>query len=163
MSKIKVLFLCTGNTARSQMAEAFLREYAGDRFDAYSAGLQPGEINPFTRAVMEEIGLDLAGQYSKDVLEYMGKVHFGYLITVCRHAEENCPSTFPGVSHRLHWDLEDPAAFEGSEEETRQKFREIRDRVSERIKAWIRETTPAKTSQDRGQLANKGEAVEQRT
>jgi arsenate reductase len=102
MDKISVLFLCTGNSARSQMAEAFLRKYGGDRFEAYSAGLEPKGMNPYTERVMAEIGFDLAGQHSKDVTEYLGKQHFGYLITVCAHAEENCPKTFVGVSQRLH-------------------------------------------------------------
>ncbi|MBN1580344.1 MAG: arsenate reductase ArsC, partial [Anaerolineae bacterium] len=105
MAKTSVLFLCTGNSARSQMAEAFLREYGGDRFDAYSAGLEPKEINPYTRRVMAEIGFDLSGQRSKDVTEYLGKQHFGYLITVCAQAEKNCPKTFLGVGQRLHWPI----------------------------------------------------------
>jgi arsenate reductase len=135
--KAKVLFLCTGNTARSQMAEAFLRKFGGDRFEAYSAGLEPSAINPYTLRVMEELGYDLDGQYSKDCMVYLGKMHFGYLITVCAHAEANCPSTWPGVSERLHWDFEDPASFAGTEEETLAKFREVRDEISDRIQAWL--------------------------
>jgi arsenate reductase len=136
-TKIGVLFLCTGNTARSQMAEAFLRRYGDDRFEVYSAGLEPGVINPHVHRVMQEIGFDLAGQRSKDVTEYMGKMHFGYLITVCADAERRCPKVFPGVSQRLHWPFEDPAAFVGSEEETLEKFREVRDQIEQRIKAWL--------------------------
>ncbi|HJX39737.1 MAG TPA: arsenate reductase ArsC, partial [Anaerolineae bacterium] len=135
--KTRVLFLCTGNTARSQMAEAFLRRYAGDRFEAYSAGLEPGEIHPYIFKVMQEIGLNLAGQRSKHVNEYMGKLHFGYTITVCSVAEERCPSVFPGMGQRLHWAFEDPAAFEGAEEEKLEKFREVRDQIDERIKQWL--------------------------
>jgi len=89
MSKIKVLFLCTGNSARSQMAEAFLRKYGGNEFEAYSAGLEPKGINPHTERVMEEVGINLSGQHSKHVKEFMGKVHFGYLITMCGEAEES--------------------------------------------------------------------------
>ena len=137
MSKAKMLILCTGNSARSQMAEAFLRQYAGDRFDVYSAGLEPHGINPFTRVVMAEVGYDLAGQRSKSVAEYLGKVNFGYLITVCDHAEKNCPTTFLGVSNRLHWSFEDPAAFVGSDEETLAKFREVRDQIDQRIQSWL--------------------------
>jgi len=137
--KTRVLFLCTGNTARSQMAEAFLREYTDDRFEAYSAGLEPSVINPNVRRVMEEIGLDLRGQYSKDVAKYMGKKHFGYLITVCANAEKRCPSVFPGLGQRLHWPFEDPAAFEGPEEEKLEKFREVRDQIDQRIRAWLAE------------------------
>ena len=139
MSKAKVLFLCTGNSARSQIAEALLRKYAGDKFDVYSAGLEPKSINPYTKKVMQEIGITLEGQYAKHVHEYMGKLNFGYLITVCSGAEEKCPATFPGVSHRLHWSFEDPAAFIGSDEETLQKFREVRDQIDQRIKNWLAE------------------------
>ena len=137
MQKTKVLFLCTGNSARSQMAEAFLRRRAGDRFEVHSAGLEPKEINPLTVRVMEEIGYDLSGQRAKDVAEYLGKHHFGYLITVCAHAEENCPKTFLGVSERIHWPISDPAAFRGSEAETLERFRQARDEVAARIEAWL--------------------------
>jgi arsenate reductase len=139
MSKTAVLFLCTGNSCRSQMAEAFLRKYGGDRFKAYSAGLEPKGIHPLTKQVMDEIGIDISGQCSKDVMEYLGRRHFGYLITVCAHAEANCPTTFPGVSSRLHWPLEDPAAFEGSEEDKLNKFREVRDQIEQLIKTWLEE------------------------
>lgn len=139
MQKTKVLFLCTGNSARSQMAEAFLRQRAGDRFEVHSAGLEPKGINPFTVRVMEEIGHDLSGQRAKDVAEYLGRHHFGYLITVCAHAEENCPRTFLGVSERIHWPIPDPAAFQGSEEETLERFRQARDEVAARIEACLRE------------------------
>ncbi len=137
MSKTKVLFLCTGNSARSQMAEALLREYGGEQFEAYSAGLEPKGIHPYTRQVMQEIGVDLDGQYSKDVTEYLGKVNFGYLITVCARAEKNCPTTFLGVSHRLHWAFDDPAAFQGNEEDTLAKFREVRDQIDAQIRSWL--------------------------
>jgi arsenate reductase len=137
--KTRVLFLCTGNSARSQMAEALLRHYAGDHFEAYSAGLEPKGMNPFTVRVMEEIGLPLTGQYSKDVREYMGKLHFGYLITVCANAEEKCPTTFPGVSQRMHWAFDDPAAVEGTDEDKLTKFREVRDQIDRRIREWLAE------------------------
>jgi arsenate reductase len=121
------------------MAEAFLRKYGGDRFEAYSAGLEPDVINLYVYQVMEEVGLDLAGQRSKSISEYMGKVHFGYLITVCANAEEKCPAVFPGMGQRLHWPFEDPAAFEGSDEEKKVKFREVRDQIEQRIKDWLAE------------------------
>ena len=139
MAKTKVLFLCTGNSARSQMAEAFLRQAAGDRFDVYSAGLEPKGINPYTRAVMKEVGLDMNGQWSKDVTEYLGRVNFGYLITVCDHAEKNCPTTFLGIAHREHWSFEDPAAFQGTEDETLAKFRAVRDQIEQRIRGWLKD------------------------
>jgi len=137
MEKISVLFLCTGNSARSQMAEAFLRHYGGERFEAFSAGLEPKGINPYTVRVMQELGIDLSGQYSKDVTEYLGKRHFSYLITVCAHAEQNCPRTFLGVGQRLHWAFEDPAAFEGDEQAKLAKFRQVRDQIAARIREWI--------------------------
>lgn len=136
MRKTKVLFLCTGNSARSQMAEAFLRRYAGDRFEAYSAGLEPKGINPYTVRVMEEIGLSLDGHRSKPLTEYIGQVDFGYLITVCGDADEKCPF-FRGMGQRLHWGFEDPAAFVGSEEETLVKFRGVQDQIDQRIRGWL--------------------------
>jgi len=139
MSKIKVLFLCTGNSARSQMAEAFLRKYGGDQFEAYSAGLEPKGIHPYTERVMEEVGVSLSGQYSKHVMEYMGKIHFAYVFTLCDEAENKCPTVFPGVAQRLHWSFEDPSAFVGSDDEKLAKFRQIRDQIDQRIKSWLSE------------------------
>lgn len=138
VAKTKVLFLCTGNSARSQMAEAFLRKHGGDRFEAYSAGLEPKGINPYTRRVLEEVGIDMAGQTSKDLSTYLGKLHFGYLITVCSNAEERCP-VFPGIGIRLHWPFEDPAAVEGSDDEKLAKFRQVRDQIEARILQWLSE------------------------
>ena len=135
--KTKVLFLCTGNSARSQMAEAYLRHYGGDRFEAFSAGLRPSGINPYTQRVMAEASVSLDGQWSKDVKEYLGRASFGYLITVCCPAEENCPRTFLGVSRRLHWGLEDPAAFAGDEAATLAKFRDVRDEIEALVLSWI--------------------------
>jgi arsenate reductase len=141
MRKQKILFLCTGNTARSQMAEAWLRKYAGDRMEVYSAGLAPGTINPFTVSVMEQAGLDMSQHYSKSLKEYLGKVHFSYLITVCDKAEEKCP-IFPGMGQRLFWPFEDPAAYQGSDEQRLAKFREVRDLIEEKLLNWL-ETTNA--------------------
>ncbi len=135
--KTRVIFLCTGNSARSQMAEAFLREYGGDQFEAHSAGLEPKGIHPLTVKVMEEAGLSLENQSSKGVGEYLGKVHFPYVFTVCGHAEENCPSVFLNQGKHAHWEFEDPAAFNGSEEEKLDKFREIRDQIKEKILHWL--------------------------
>jgi arsenate reductase len=119
------------------MSEAFLRYYAGDRFEAISAGLEPKGINRFTERVMDEIGVSLDGQSSKDVQQYLGKMHSGYLITVCGYAEKNCPTAFLGISHREHWSLEDSVKFQGREEETLEKFREVRDQIGARIQAWL--------------------------
>ena len=139
MANERVLFLCTGNTARSQMAEAFLRKYAGKHFEVYSAGFNPSVINPYIERVMQEIGVDLSGQYSKSVREYLGKMSFSYLITVCAEAEANCPTTFPGIGQRLSWVFDDPAAVEGSEEERLEKFREVRDQIEKHIRLWLEE------------------------
>jgi arsenate reductase len=137
MNKIKVLFLCSSNSARSQMAEAFLRSYAGEKYEAYSAGLEPKGIHPLTRKVMAEIGIDISDQYSKPLKDYMGRVHFGYLITVCDEAEEKCPSTFPGMGRSLHWSFEDPVQFAGREEDKINKFREIRDLIKQKVQEWV--------------------------
>lgn len=134
--KLRVLFLCTGNTARSQMAEGFLKKYASDRFEVFSAGLEPGVLNPLTIRVMEERGVDMSGHYSKGLDQFLGKVHFAYLITVCAKAEEKCP-IFPGMGQRLHWAFDDPAAFQGSEEEKLEKFRSVRDEIEARVKEFI--------------------------
>ena len=135
----RVLFLCTGNSARSQMAEAFLRWYGSDQFEAYSAGLEPRGIHPLTIQVMEEIGYDLSGQRSKGVREFLGSVFIHQLITVCDHAEKNCPTVWPGAIKKLHWSFEDPAAFEGSDEEKLAKFREIRDQIEWKVREWVKE------------------------
>jgi arsenate reductase len=143
--KIPVLFLCTHNAARSQMAQAFLRKYGGETFSAHSAGLKPTEIHPMTRKVMKEVGIDLAalGHESKDIYDaYLEpQVHLGYLITVCSNAEANCP-IYPGVSERRYWPVQDPAAVEGSEEERMTAFREARDELEARVKAFIEEEAP---------------------
>jgi arsenate reductase len=137
MNKIKVLFLCTTNSARSQMAEGFLRAYAGDRFEPYSAGFDPKEIHPLTKKVMSEVGIDISHQYPKALKDYMGRIHFGYLITVCSEADKICPTTFPGMGQRLHWNFEDPGGFLGTEEAKLTKFREIRDLIKQTVKSWI--------------------------
>jgi len=139
MSKAKVLFLCTGNSALSQMAEAFLKKHGGDRYDAYRAGTEPKGINPCTERVMREVGVSLSSQYSKHVKEYMGKMHFAYVITLCDEAEKSCPAIFPGMGQRLHWSFEDPATFVGSDNEKLVRFREVRDRIEQRIKEWLME------------------------
>ncbi len=136
MSKPKVLFLCTGNSARSQMAEALLRSYAGDHFEVFSAGLEPRGINPLTIQVMEELGLDMSGHTSKDLYTFIGKTSFDTMITVCGRAEESCP-IFPGMGIRMHWDIEDPSKFSGTEAEKLAKFREVRDRLDQKIRLWL--------------------------
>lgn len=139
MSIQRVLFLCTGNSARSQMAEAFLRKYGQGQFEPDSAGLEPKGLNPLTVKVMEEAGMDISGQMSKRIETYLGKTLFQYLITVCDDANKNCPTVWPGVSTRLHWSFEDPAKFEGTEEEKLARFREVRDLSEARIREWVAE------------------------
>jgi arsenate reductase len=136
--KTKVLFLCTGNSARSQMAEALLRRHCADLFEVYSAGLAPREIHPYTRQVLAEIGMDMTGQYAKDLGVYMGRMHFGYVITVCSRAEKECP-IFPGMGIRLYWPFDDPAAATGSAEEVLAVFRRVRDEIEARVIAWLQE------------------------
>jgi arsenate reductase len=138
--KPNVLVLCTGNSCRSQMAEGFLRHYAADLFDVYSAGTEPkDEIHPMAREVMSEIGVDLSGQRPKHLKEYLGHLPVRYLIIVCSGADESCPRIFPGLVERIYWPFDDPAKFEGSREETLVEFRRIRDAIRDRIVAWLRE------------------------
>jgi arsenate reductase len=139
MTKANVLFLCMGNSARSQMAEALLRHYAGDHFDAYSAGVEPKPLNPLTVQVMEEIGVDMSQARSKGVREYLGFKNFGYLVVVCSDAEEKCPVIFVNVYKRMYWPFEDPARFVGTGSEKLAKFREVRDQIAERIREWLTE------------------------
>lgn len=136
--KTKVLFLCTGNSCRSQIAEAWLRKLGGDQFEVYSAGLEPHGVNPYTITVMEETGYDMKDHTSKHLDEYMGIIDFNFLITVCGNADERCPF-FPGMGKRLHWPFEDPAAFEGPEEEKLAFFRKVRDQIKEQIQTWLDE------------------------
>ncbi len=138
MEKERVLFLCTGNSARSQMAEGLLRQMAGAHYEVHSAGLDPTAIHPMTIKVLEEIGIDASQQYAKPLTTYLGKTHFSYLITVCSKAEERCP-IFPGIGQRLHWPFDDPAAFEGSEEAKLEFFRMIRDQIQLKIQQWLSE------------------------
>lgn len=139
MYKPRVLFICTGNSARSQMAEAFLRAYAGDHFDIYSAGLAPtGYILPEALRVMQERGIDTSGQRSKSVSEYLGKLHFSHVITVCGEAEENCPTIFLNMGIHEHWPFDDPAKFEGSDPERLEFTRRVRDQIDARIKKWVK-------------------------
>ena len=121
------------------MAEAFLRKYAGERFEVHSAGLEPRPINPLTIKVMQEVGFDMSAHRSKGIDDYLGKVHFQYLITVCDDAEKNCPTTWPGVNQRLHWSFEDPARFTGTDEQKLAKFRQVRDQIGVKVKAWLTE------------------------
>jgi arsenate reductase len=136
MSKPKVLFLCTGNSARSQMAEGLLRALAREQFEVFSAGTEPkGRILPEVQEVMREIGVDISSQWSKSVSEYLGKVHFAYVITVCADAEENCPAVFLTMGTHEHWPFDDPAKFD--EESRLTRTRGVRDQIEHRLRSWL--------------------------
>lgn len=139
MTRPVVLFLCTGNSARSQMAEAFLKKYAGDRLEVHSAGLEPCGIHPLTIQVMDEVAISLEGHRSKPLGDYLGKLSVRYAIIVCEQAEKACPRIWPFTKQRLFWPFENPAAFEGSEAECLTKFREVRDQIDEQIQHWLAE------------------------
>ena len=129
--KQRVLFLCTHNSARSQMAEGLLRALAGDRFEAMSAGTEATHVRPLAIRAMRELGVDISGQESKTLDRYL-REPFDYVITVCDDANEACPF-FPGAANRLHWSFEDPSRAKGSEEERLAVFRSVRDRIRQRI------------------------------
>jgi arsenate reductase len=136
--KQKVLFLCSQNSARSQMAVGFLREFAEAHFEVMSAGVNPGEeIHPYAMLVMEEVGIDISDHYPKGLRTYMGKMGFNYAIIVCARAEKDCPKTFPGAATRLVWDFDDPRGEDVAEEEMLEKFREVRDEIEQKILHWL--------------------------
>jgi arsenate reductase len=144
MEKEKVLIVCTGNSARSQMAEGLLRYEAGDRFDVFSAGTKPGHVRPEAIAVMNEISMDISDHRSKSVDEFTGQ-EFTYVVTVCDNANETCP-VFPGDTKRLHWPFPDPASAEGSDEDRKAAFRKVRDQIHGRIMVFLGETASAKSA-----------------
>lgn len=123
------------------MAEGFLRKYAGGRFDVYSAGLEPKAVHPLAIRVMDEIGSDISGQESKGVDSVLGKQSFKHAIFVCEQAEENCPSIYPFALEKLSWPFEDPAVFEGNEDEVVDKFRQVRDQIDRKIQEWLESVT----------------------
>lgn len=133
----RVLFVCTGNTARSQMAQVLLEHHAGNRFGVTSAGLEPGEINPLTVRVLQERGLPTRHLQAKGVRPLLGE-HVTYVVTVCDRAEANCP-VFPHASYRLAWAFDDPAAAQGTDEERLSVFRRARDEIDARIQGWLGE------------------------
>lgn len=132
----RVLILCTGNSARSQMAEGLLRHLASDRFLVESAGVDPTSVRPEAVSVMSELGIDISSHHSKSVNEFVGS-HFDYVITVCDHANEQCP-VFPGTK-RLHWSFHDPAKVTGSEATILEAFRKVRDEIRARLESFLME------------------------
>ncbi len=135
--KTRVLILCTGNSARSQMAEGLLRHHAGDRFEVYSAGSKPSQVNPYAIRAMRERGIDITGQRSKHLNEFLNQP-FDYVITVCDQAAETCP-IFPGKTQRIHWSFPDPATTEGSDAEILAAFERVRDGLEARLTTWAAE------------------------
>jgi arsenate reductase (thioredoxin) len=133
--KKRVLFLCTGNSCRSQMAEGLLRHLAGDHFEAASAGTHPVGLNADAVEAMKEIDINISGHRSKRVDEFLGQ-QFDYVITVCDRAKETCP-IFPSAASLLHWGFDDPAAIMGTIEERQRVFRRVRDEIAERIRQFI--------------------------
>lgn len=136
---MRVLFLCTGNSARSQMAEGLLREMAGEMFDVASAGVSPSNVRPEAIAAMREIGIDISGHRSKSVDEFSDQ-EFDYVITVCDNAREQCP-VFPGRAKQIHWSFDDPAAAEGDELARRTVFRRVRDEINEHLRLFVADKT----------------------
>ena len=134
----RILFLCTGNSARSQMAEGLMRHEAGDLFDVFSAGTKPSLVRPEAIAVMNEIGIDISAHRSKSVDEFLGQ-QLDTVITVCDNANESCP-VFPGRTQRLHWPFEDPASAHGTEDQRKDSFRKVRDQIRARIMVFLTDT-----------------------
>ncbi len=146
--KLRILFLCTGNSARSQMAEGLLRHAGGANFEVFSAGISAKGVHPLAIEAMKEIGIDITGQRSKDVRE-LTDTPMQFVVTVCSNAKEQCP-IFPASVKRFHWDLQDPAAVAGSRDEKLKAFREIRDELRARIHAFVEQNL---------QFAESGERV----
>jgi arsenate reductase len=137
-----ILVLCTGNSARSQIAEAFLRKFKGDRFTAASAGTQPkSEVHPMAVGVMKEIGIDISAQRPKDLREFLDKAAVRHVLIVCDNANQSCPRIWPGTFSRTFMPFDDPAAATGSEDQKLQVFRCVRDEISEAIQKWTPEPT----------------------
>ncbi|MBN1216041.1 MAG: arsenate reductase ArsC [Candidatus Lokiarchaeota archaeon] len=138
MDKTNLIFLCTHNQALSQMAEAIMKDLASVVFNIYSAGFEAKEIHPYAIKVMEEKGYDLSEQTSKDLKQFLGNIHFGIIITLCKRGEEQCP-IIPGISKRYNWEIKDLVDFKGSEDGKIEKFREIRDLLEKKIKLFLEE------------------------
>jgi len=138
MDKKKILFVCVHNSARSQMAEAFLKQMAGNRFEVESTGLEPGKLNPVVVEVMKEVGIDISQNKTKSVFDFykQGK-QYDYVITVCDESQAGSCPVFPGKGQRIHWGFDDPSSFTGSWEEKLDKTREVRNQIETKIKEWF--------------------------
>jgi len=144
--KKRVLFICVHNSARSQMAEAFLNDICGDEFEAHSAGLEPGQLSPLAIQTMREVGIDISNKTTKAVFDlFKSGELFAYVVTVCDEASaERCP-IFPGLATRLHWSFHDPSALSGSYQQRLEGMRHIRDQIRSRIEEWCAEMCAAAT------------------
>jgi arsenate reductase (thioredoxin) len=140
MDKKRVLFVCAHNSARSQIAEAFLKQMAGDKFEVESAGLKPGKLNPLAVEVMKESGIDISQNKTKSVFDFskQGK-EYDYVITVCDESQSGGCPIFPGGGQKLHWGFNDPSQFKGTHEDKLDKTREVRDQIEAKIKDWLHE------------------------
>jgi arsenate reductase len=140
MDKVRVLFVCVHNSARSQMAEALLNHISGEKFHAESAGLEPGILNPLAVEAMKQMNIDISEKQTRDVFElYKRGERFSYVITVCDESSgERCP-LFPGITKRIHWSFDDPASFTGPFDEKLRKTMQVRDQIKKRIQDWLKE------------------------
>ncbi|OGX19154.1 MAG: arsenate reductase [Omnitrophica WOR_2 bacterium RBG_13_44_8b] len=141
MDKKRVLFICVHNSARSQMAEAFLKQMAGDKFEVESAGLEPGKLNPIVVEAMKEAGIDISQNKTKSVFDFykQGK-QYDYVITVCDESQSGACPVFPGKGERFHWGFDDPSKFQGTAGEKLEKVRIVRDNINQKIRTWLKTT-----------------------
>ena len=139
MSKKRILFVCVHNSARSQMAEAFLKKYGGDKFDVESAGFEPGKLNPVVVEVMKEVGIDISQNITKSVFDFykQGK-QYDYVVTVCDESQSGACPVFPGKGERLHWGFVDPSQFQGSLEDKLRQTKVVRDQIETKVKDWLK-------------------------
>ncbi len=143
--KLSVLFVCSHNSARSQMAEGWLRHLAGDDLDVYSAGVNPGTLNPLAVRAMNEVGVNIADHKAEGVDTYLGKIIVDYLVIVCDKASQTCPRVWPGLRERMFWPFDDPSSAQGSDEEKLEVFRRVRDEIKAKIENWLIEVQQTMT------------------
>lgn len=139
MDKKRVLFVCVHNSARSQMAEAFLKEYGGDRFEVESAGLEPGKLNPIVVEAMKEAGIDISRNKTKSVFDlYKQGKQYDYVVTVCDESQSGACPVFPGRGERFHWGFDDPSSFQGTHDEKLARTRKVRDKIKVTLDEWVK-------------------------
>jgi arsenate reductase len=143
-NKAIVLVLCTGNSCRSQMAEGFLRKYAGDQYEVQSAGTEPKDrVHPLAVVVMAEAGVDISGQFPKSLTKFLGREAVRHLLIVCDNANQTCPRIWPGTFTRTYMPFDDPAHFQGTEQQTLAEFRRVRDQIDSAMRSWRPQESPA--------------------